>query len=93
MLYYGRIDISEGIDRPKSNRSKECMICHYWLFNHVFKFKDSVCNACHDLTMLSIKVGLSPSKKICFICFNKIPLKAMKNAFFHTKNSFFSQDI
>ena len=28
-----------------------------------------------------LKVGLSPSKKICFICFNKSPLKMMKNAF------------
>ena len=29
MLYYDKIDISEGIDLAKSNNSKECMICHY----------------------------------------------------------------
>ena len=29
----------------------------------------------------------------CFICFNKSPLKMMKNAFFHLKSSFRSQDI
>ena len=29
MLYYDRIDKSEGIDPTKSNRSKECMICHW----------------------------------------------------------------
>ena len=29
MLYYDRINISEGIDLAKSNDSKECMICHY----------------------------------------------------------------
>ena len=29
ILYYDRIDISEGTDPSKSNRSKECMICHY----------------------------------------------------------------
>ena len=29
MLYYGRIIISEGIHPIKSNRRKECMICHY----------------------------------------------------------------
>ena len=29
-----------------------------------------------------IKVGLSPSKKDCFICFSESPLKIMKNDFF-----------
>ena len=38
MLHYDRIDIGEGIDLPKSNNSKECMICHYWFFNHEFEF-------------------------------------------------------
>ena len=32
-------------------------------------------------TFISFKVGLSPSKKNCFICFNKNRLKIMKNAF------------
>ena len=54
MLYYDRIDISKGIDLAKSN--KECMICHYWVFNHRFKFQDSVSNGYHDLTMLSVNI-------------------------------------
>ena len=29
MLQYERIDISEGIGFNKSNKSVECMICHY----------------------------------------------------------------
>ena len=29
MLQYERIDISGGIDLNKSDKSKECMICHY----------------------------------------------------------------
>ena len=29
MLKYDRIDISEGIDVDKTDRSKECMFCHY----------------------------------------------------------------
>ena len=29
MLEYDRIDISEGIDLNKTNKSKECMLCHY----------------------------------------------------------------
>ena len=52
MLYYKRIDISEGTDLAKSNRSKACIICHYWFFNHGFKFQYSVCNSCRDLSML-----------------------------------------
>ena len=30
MLEYDRIDISEGNDVNKSNKSKKCMLCHYW---------------------------------------------------------------
>ena len=33
------------------------MICHYWLFNHGFKFQDSVCNGCHVFTMLCVNIG------------------------------------
>ena len=28
MLYYHRLDISEGIDPTKSNKSRKCMTCH-----------------------------------------------------------------
>ena len=30
MLYYDRIDVSEGIDINKVSGSKECDICQYW---------------------------------------------------------------
>ena len=30
------------------------MICHYWFFNHEFKFQDSVCNGCHDVNISDI---------------------------------------
>ena len=33
------------------------MICHYWFFNRGLKFEDSVCNDCHDLTMLSVNIS------------------------------------
>ena len=29
MLYYDRIDVSEGIYVNKTSASKECYICHY----------------------------------------------------------------
>ena len=41
MLYYDRIEISDGIDPTNTNRT-----------NHEFKFPDSVCNSCHDLKIL-----------------------------------------
>ena len=57
MLYYDRIDIREGIDPAKSNKSRECMICYYSFFNHGFKFQDYVCNGCHGLTTLSVNIS------------------------------------
>ena len=57
MLYYGRIDTSEGIDQTKSNKSKGCIICHYWSFDQGFKLQDSVYNGCHDLTMLRVNIS------------------------------------
>ena len=51
MLYYNNIDINKEIDPTKSSKSGKCMICHYFVFNHGFKFQDYVCNGCHDLTM------------------------------------------
>ena len=33
------------------------MICHYWFFNHGFKFQDYVCNGCHDLTMVCFNLN------------------------------------
>ena len=57
MLYYERTDIGKEIDPTKSNKSKKCMICHYWFFNSGFKFQDSVCSGCHDLTMLCLNIS------------------------------------
>ena len=55
MLYFDRIDVSEGNDVNKTSASKECDICHYWYFlNYSFKFQPNVCNRCHDLLMMSM---------------------------------------
>ena len=54
MLYFDRIDVSEGTD--VRSVSKECDICHYWYFlNFSFKFQPNVCNRCHDLKDVDIK--------------------------------------
>ena len=47
----------ERLDLAKSNNSKECMICHYWFFNHGFELQNYVCNGCHDWTMLSFNLS------------------------------------
>ena len=53
MLQHERIDISEGIDINKSDKSKECLICHYWYFKDIgYKYEPHVCNQCHDLSMV-----------------------------------------
>ena len=57
MLYYDRIDISERIDPTKSNKSRKCMTCRYFFFDHGFKLQNYVCNGCHDLTMLSVNIS------------------------------------
>ena len=58
MLQYERIDVSEGIDLNKSNKSKECMIYHYWYFKDIgCKSEQYVCNGCHDLSMMVYDVG------------------------------------
>ena len=50
MLEYDRIDISEGADMDKTNKSRECDICHYWYFlDKNFNSEKYLCNGCHDL--------------------------------------------
>ena len=58
MLYYDRIDASEGTDVDKTSASKECDICRYWYFlNYGFKFQPNVWNRCHDLLIMSMKLN------------------------------------
>ena len=42
MLYYNKIDLRKGIDLTKSYSGKEYVFCHYWYFNHAFRFRNSV---------------------------------------------------
>ena len=54
MLWYQKIDVSEGIDINKTSASKECELCHYWFFKDIgFKFEEHVCNKCHDLLTIA----------------------------------------
>ena len=58
MLYFDRIEISEGMDVNKTSALKRCDICHYWYFlNYSFKFQPNVCNRSHDLLLTSINLN------------------------------------
>ena len=55
MLEYDRIDISEGIGINKTNKSKECMLCHYWCFlDKNFNYGPYPCDGCCDMMQKSI---------------------------------------
>ena len=58
MLYFNRIDISEGTNIKKTSTTKECDIYHYWYFiDYSFKFQPNVCNRCHDLILMSMNLS------------------------------------
>ena len=55
MLEYDRIDISEGIDVDVTNKSKECVLCHYLFFlDKKFSCGPYLCDGCCDITQKSI---------------------------------------
>ena len=67
MLEYERIDISDGIDVDMSNKSKECMLCHYWYFlNKTFSYGPYLCDGCNNLMQKSIS-----SKNIAIVHIKK----------------------
>ena len=58
MLYYDRIDLSEGTNVAKTNSSKKCMAFNQEFFNHGFKIPDFVCAGRHALKMLYLVRGV-----------------------------------
>ena len=72
MLYYGGIDVSEGIDVNKTSESKKCDICHYWYFlDKGFKFQPNVYNVCHDVLIMSMNlsdIAILNNKSAVFRC-------------------------
>ena len=95
MLYYDRIDVSEGIHINKTSASNECDICHYRYFlNYSFKFQPNVCNRCHDLLMTSINLSyiailnMKGSHYCCIISLisKNEAIKSMQNAYLTEKS-------
>ena len=53
-LKYDRIDISEGTNVNKTDRSKECVFCHDWYFlNKSFSYGPYTYDGCYDLVQRS----------------------------------------
>ena len=69
MLEYDRIDISEGIDVDKTDRSKECKLCRYWYFlNKNFSYGPYLCDGCYDIVRRSTdfkNIAIGHIKKKC----------------------------
>ena len=54
MMQCYKIHVSEGFHVNKTSASKECELCHYWIFKNIgFKFEEHVCNKCHDLLTIT----------------------------------------
>ena len=66
MLYFDRIDFSELINVNDTNASKNCDICHCWVFlDKGFEFQPSVLNRCHDVLMMPINLNYIAILNIC----------------------------
>ena len=53
-----KIDPSERIDINKSNKLKDCVVCHYLHFKDIgYKFDPCVCNKLHDISMMTYELG------------------------------------
>ena len=50
MLAYEKIDISDGIVVDMSDKSKECMLCHYWYFlDNNFSYGLYLCDGSYNM--------------------------------------------
>ena len=53
MIQYERINLSEGNDIDKTDKSKKCEICDYCYFKKLgFKSDSKVCNYCYNMKIL-----------------------------------------
>ena len=85
MLIYEKIDISERIDVDISDKSKECMPCHYWYFlDKSFSYGPYLCNGCYNTMQKCNKlrnIAIVPLKesvyRICFLSMSKCEAKKL----------------
>ena len=56
-MQYETIDVSKRIGINESNKSKECLICHFWYFKDIgYKFEPYVCNEFHEISMIAYEL-------------------------------------
>ena len=87
MLEYDKIDISEEIDIDATNKSKECMLCHYWYFlDKNFSYGPYLCDGCYNIMQKSINfknIAIVHVKKsayrIYFLYMSKCEAKKLMN--------------
>ena len=105
MIEYDRMDISEGIDVDMTNKSKGCMLCHYWYFlDNNFSYGPYLCDGCYNIMQKSINlknIAIAHVKKsvysICFLDMSKCEAKNLMNksnlrdkkVFYKKKTNFF----
>ena len=91
MLEYDRIDISEGIDLNKTNKSKECMLCHHWyLLNKNFYYGSYLCDSCGNMTQkYDIVYVKGNACRIHFLYVSKHKSKSKRKAISLMTNSSF----
>ena len=69
MLEYGKVNILEGIDVNKTNKSKECMLCHYSYFlSKNLSYGPYLCDGCYNTVQKSISlknIAIVHVKKKC----------------------------
>ena len=54
MLKDDKIDIAEGIDINKTNKSRECMFFHYWYYlSKNFSYGPFTCDGCYNIVQRS----------------------------------------
>ena len=82
---YEKINISDGIDADKSDKSKECMLYHYWYFlDKNFSYGPCICDRCYNMmqkcnklksiSVIHIKESVY---RICFLYMSKREAKKL----------------
>ena len=85
MLEYEKIDISDRIDVNNSDKSKECMLCHYWYFlDKSCSYGPYLCDGCyfmmqkcHKLKNIAIVHIKESVYRTCFLFMSKREAKKL----------------
>ena len=97
LLVYEKIDISDDIDVDISDKSRECMLCHYWYFlDKSFNYGPYLCDGCYNMMQKSNKLKIivivhikENVYRICFLYMSKREAKKlMTNSILIDKKGF-----